>query len=69
MYKQDVKLDHQNDGATYRAFYSSNLRNIYLQHLKNPDDEEMCRFFILLFVFSKLFYLIINCSHSFADLF
>ncbi|PKB97975.1 hypothetical protein RhiirA5_367219, partial [Rhizophagus irregularis] len=52
MYKQDVvKLDCQDDGAAYRAFCSSNLRIIYSQHLENPNDEEMCGFFVLLFVF------------------
>ena len=36
MYKQDVvKLDHQDDGAAYRAFCSSNLKTVYLQHLEN----------------------------------
>uniref|UniRef100_U9SS17 Uncharacterized protein n=1 Tax=Rhizophagus irregularis (strain DAOM 181602 / DAOM 197198 / MUCL 43194) TaxID=747089 RepID=U9SS17_RHIID len=55
MYKQDVvKLDRQDDGAAYRAFCSSNLRNVYLQHLENPEDEEMCRFFVLLFIFGEL---------------
>jgi hypothetical protein len=51
MYKQDVvKLDHQDDGAMYKAFCSSNLRNIYSQHLENPNDEEIWIFhFIICF--------------------
>ena len=53
MYKQDViKLDRQDDGAAYRAFCSSNLKTVYLQHLEN-SDEEMCGFFVLLFIFGK----------------
>jgi hypothetical protein len=47
MYKQDVmKLNHQNNNTTYRTFYSSNLKNVYLQHLKNFEDEKMYGFFV-----------------------
>jgi len=67
MYKQDVvKLDRQDDGATYRAFCSSNLRIIYSQHLENPNDEEMCGFFVLLFVFGK-FILSLIFNHKYSN--
>lgn len=56
MYKQDVvKLDRQDDAAAYRAFCSSNLRTVYLQHLENSESEEMCGFFVLLFIFGKFY--------------
>ncbi|PKY54364.1 hypothetical protein RhiirA4_473138 [Rhizophagus irregularis] len=55
MYKQDVvKLDRQDDAAAYRAFCSSNLKTVYLQHLENSESEEMCGFFVLLFIFGEL---------------
>ena len=70
MYKQDVvKLDRQNDGAAYRAFCSSNLRNVYLQHLENPEDEEMCEFFVLLFVFGKSYSIVIYLITNIFQLF
>ena len=55
MYKQDViKRDRQDDNTAYRAFCSSNLKTVYLQHLEN-SDEEMCEFFVLLFIFGKFY--------------
>ncbi|PKK59329.1 hypothetical protein RhiirC2_871301 [Rhizophagus irregularis] len=73
MYKQDVvKLDRQDDGAAYRAFCSSNLRNVYLQHLENPEDEKMCGFFVLLFIFdftyAELIHLIPKIAQCFKAL-
>ncbi|PKC56066.1 hypothetical protein RhiirA1_446657 [Rhizophagus irregularis] len=62
----------QDDGATYRAFYLSNLRIIYSQHLENPNNEEMCGFFVLLFVFAvEHFFGVarqINSDFTYADL-
>jgi hypothetical protein len=59
MYKQDVvKLDRQDDAAAYRAFCSSNLKTVYLQHLENSESEEMCGFFVLLFIFGKCYLII-----------
>ena len=69
MYKQDVvKLDRQDDGAAYRAFCSSNLRNVYLQHLENPEDEEMCGFFVLLFVFGKSYSIVIYFNYKYIPI-
>ncbi|CAB4446642.1 unnamed protein product [Rhizophagus irregularis] len=59
MYKQDVvKLDRQDDAAAYRAFCSSNLKTVYLQHLENSESEEMCGFFVLLFIFESMVLLV-----------
>ena len=67
IYKQDVvKLDRQDDGAAYRAFCSSNLRN---QYLENPEDEEMCGFFVLLFVFGKSYSIFIILITNIFQLF
>ena len=69
MYKQDVvKLDRQDDGATYRVFCLSNLRNVYLQHLENPEDEEMCGFFVLLFVFGKSYFIVIYFNYKYIPI-
>ncbi|PKC59128.1 hypothetical protein RhiirA1_469907 [Rhizophagus irregularis] len=50
MYHQDmIKLDRQDDGATYHAFCSGNLQNCY-----DIIKEDMQRIFVYLFIIGEL---------------